>query len=114
FELGLAVAAILKRPRAELIPELARRYGTSLPDVLLLLDLPAAIAVGRLRARGDIQGELHEQAPMLEQLRRLYHDVADYLKREHPETETFVIDSASSDSVDDTLREVMRRAGIPA
>jgi thymidylate kinase len=112
FELGLALATMLKRPRAELIAELARRYGTGLPDVLLLLDLPAQIAVERLRTRGDVQGELHEQAPMLEQLRRLYHDVADYLKREHPETETFVIDTASSGSIDDTLREVMRRAGM--
>lgn len=112
FELGLALATMLNRPREELITELARRYGTGLPDVLLLLDLPAQIAVERLRARGDVQGELHEQAPMLEQLRRLYHDVADYLKREHPETETFVIDAASSGSVDDTLREVMRRAGM--
>ena len=100
--------------RVTVIAELARRYGTGLPDVLLLLDLPVQIAVERLRARGDVQGELHEQAPMLEQLRRLYHDVADYLKQEHPETDTFVIDAASSGSVDDTLREVMRRAGMIA
>ena len=80
--------------------------------MLLLLDLPAQIALERLRARGDTQGELHEQAPMLEQLRRLYHDVADYLKREYPETETFVIDAASSGSVDDTLRTVMQQIEV--
>ena len=59
-----------------------------------------------------LQGELHEQAPMLEQLRRLYHEVAEYLTREHPETKTFVIDAASSGSIDDTLREAMRYAAI--
>jgi thymidylate kinase len=112
FELGLAVATMLERPRAEIVAELTQRYGTGLPDVLLLLDLPAQMALERVRARADAQGELHEEAPMLEQLRRLYHDVADYLKREHPETETFVIDAASSGNVDDTLQEVMRRAGL--
>jgi thymidylate kinase len=76
------------------------------------IDLPAEIAVERLRARGDTPGELHEQAPMLGQLRVLYHDVADYLKRAHSETETFVIDAASSGNVDETLHEVMRRAGM--
>jgi thymidylate kinase len=114
FELGLAVATVLRQPRATVIAELTRRYGTGLPDVLLLLDLPAELAVARLRARGDAQGELHEQTPMLEQLRRLYHDVAAYLQREHPGTETYVIDAASSGSVDETLREVMRRAGMTA
>jgi hypothetical protein len=109
FDLGLAVATMLTRPRAELIPELTRRYGTGLPDVLLLLDLPVPLAIERLRARGEAQGELHEQAAMLEQLRRLYHDVADYLKREHPETETFVIDAASSGDIDDTLRAMLQR-----
>ena len=112
FELGLAVAPMLERSRPELVAELARRYGTGLPDVLLLLDLPAQMALERVRGRGDAQSELHERAQMLEQLRRLYCDVADYLKRVHPETETFVIDAASSGSVDDTLREVVRRAGM--
>ena len=84
FELGLAVATMLKQPRATVVAELTRRYGTGLPDVLLLLDLPAQLAIERLRARGDAQGELHEQAPMLEQLRRLYHDVAAYLTARAP------------------------------
>jgi thymidylate kinase len=112
FELGLSVATMLKRPRAELIAELAGRYGTGLPDVLLLLDLPARVAVERLRTRGDVQGELHEQTPMLEQLRSLYLEVAGYLSRERPETKTLVIDAASSGSIDDTLRQVMRHAGM--
>jgi thymidylate kinase len=112
FELGLAVARMLDQPRASLVDELTRRYGTGLPDVLLLLDLPAETAIERLRARGDAQGELHEQAPMLEKLRRLYLDEAACLKREHPGTETFVIDAVSSGSIDETLREVMKRAGI--
>jgi thymidylate kinase len=112
LELGLAVATTLKRPRAELISELTHRYGIGLPDVLLLLDVPAQVAVERLRARGDLQGELHEQTPMLEQLRRQYHEVADYLTREHPDTKTFVIDAAASGSIDDTLGEAMRHAEI--
>ena len=112
FEVGLAVAGLLKRPRAEVIGELTRRYGTGLPDVLLLLDLPAEVAIERLRARGDAQAEVHEQAPMLERLRALYLDVAGYLTREHPEIETTVIDAAASGSLDDTLRQVIRRAGM--
>jgi thymidylate kinase len=112
FELGLAVARLLARPRAEVIPELTRHYGTGLPDVLVVLDLPVPLAIERLRARGDVQGELHEQVPMLEQLRRQYHEVAAYLTREHSTTETIVIDVASSGSADETLREVMRRAGM--
>jgi thymidylate kinase len=112
FELGLAMATVLQRPRAEVIVELTRRYGTGLPDVVLLLDLPAQIAVERLRGRGDAQGELHEQVPMLEQLRRQYLDVAAYLQREHPEIQTVVVDATSSGGVDEVLREVMQRIGI--
>jgi thymidylate kinase len=110
LELGFAIATLLKQPRAELIAELTRRYGTGLPDVLLLLDLPAPVAVERLRLRGDVRGELHEETPMLEQLRRLYLEVAGYLEREHPDTSTFVIDAGSSKNIDDTLREVVRHA----
>ena len=108
------MAAVLQRPRAEVIVELTRRYGTGLPAVVLVLDLPAQIAVARLRARGDAQGELHEQAPMLEQLRRQYLDVAQSLQREHPEVQTVVIDATSAGSVDEVLRDVMQRIGIDA
>jgi len=114
FELGLAMAMVLQQPRAEVIVELTRRYGTGLPDVVLLLDLPAQIAVERLRGRGDAQGELHEQAPMLEQLRRQYLDVAEYLRREHPEVQTVVIDATSAGGVDEVLRDVMQRIGVDA
>jgi thymidylate kinase len=114
FELGLTMATVLQRPRAEVIVDLTRRYGTGLPDVVLLLDLPAQIAVDRLRGRGDAQGELHEQAPMLEQLRRQYLDVADYLQREHPEVQTVVMDATSAGGVDEVLRDVMQRIGIEA
>lgn len=112
FELGLALTRLLERPREEVIAELTRRYGTGLPDIVLVLDLPVPVAVERLRGRGDAQNEAHEQAPMLEQLRRLYLDVADYLRREHSQVETDVIDSAAIGSVDDIVREVMQRIGI--
>jgi len=114
FELGLALTRLLERPREEVVAELTRRYGTGLPDVVVLLDLPAPVAVERLRGRGDALGELHEQAPMLEQLRRLYLDVADYLRREHPEVETIVIDAASTVSVEGTVHQVMQRIGVRA
>ena len=114
FELGFAVARLLTQPRPTIVAELTRRYRTRLPDVLILLDLPAPLAIERLHARGDAQRELHEQAPMLEHLRRLYHDVAAYLTREHPEVEIFVIDAAKSGSVEETLREMMRRADMRA
>jgi len=114
FELGLAVARLLTQPRPAIVAELTRRYGVGLPDVLIVLALPVPLAIERLRARGDVQRELHEQAPMLEHLRRFYHDVAEYLRREHPAVEILVIDVAKSGTVEETLREMMRRADMQA
>jgi len=40
--------------------------------------------------------------------------VADYLRREHPEVETIVIDAASTVSVEGTVHQVMQRIGVRA
>jgi hypothetical protein len=114
WSLGLHVCRLLEKPREEMIPALARRYRSRLPDVVLLLDLPAQVAVERLAKRGGAHAELHEQAGFLEQLRKSYHEVIQYLGRAHPEVQTYVIDTAASQGVDETLREVLRKSGMVA
>jgi len=104
---------LLQRPRSSVIQELGRRFRTTLPEIVLLLDVPADVAMARLRARGDSGGELHEQSGFLELLRRSYHEVVDYLQREHPEIQAYIIDTESAQSVDHTLQAVLQRTGIP-
>ena len=86
FELGLAMAAVLQRPRAEVIVELTRRYGTGLPDVRA-----AARSAGADRGRTPARRGAMPKASCTSRRRcssscaALYLDVAEYLRREHPE-----------------------------
>ncbi|MBI4508014.1 MAG: hypothetical protein HY698_00160 [Deltaproteobacteria bacterium] len=112
WDIAPRVADLLKEPPGKVIPELERRYRASLPDVVLVLDVTPEMAISRLAARGDVQGEVHENPVFLEQLRRCYQELAGYLIRERPEVQTHVINASASESIDGTLREVMRRSGI--
>ncbi len=99
---------LLRLPQEALIERVARHYRTGLPDAVLVLDLPIEIAVARLSAR-EGQGEIHEQADLLEALRRQYLAVPQLLAREHPEVATFVVDTSAPGGVDAVLAQVVDR-----
>ncbi len=88
---------------------LGERYRTSLPDVVLLLDLPAEVARERVGRREGATRELHETTSMLDALRKSYHHVVPGLGSR---VETHVIDTGSGASIDETLEVVLQRAGL--
>lgn len=69
----------------DLFETLARRFDVTLPDGVLLLDLPVSEALRRTRERAR-GGELHETAAFLSATRQRYDAVLDGLSRTHPDT----------------------------
>lgn len=100
WELPLHVTGLFQRPLPDLIAELSRQYRTELPDVVLLLDVPAATAARRVAQREGAK-ELHEEAGFLEALRKSYHQVLEALR---PLVETHVIDTGKR--TEESLREI--------
>jgi len=105
WDLPLHVTGLFRLPFPELVLELSRQYRTSLPDVVLLLDVPGAVAQERIAQRAGA-GELHEQTEFLEALRRSYHRVMEALK---PLVETHVIDAGSGSNIDRSFQEVVSK-----
>lgn len=110
WEVAPHLGALCRRPPAELLPELERRYRTALPDAVVLLDVPGEVAARRLAGRGS--AELHEQAAMLEQVRRCYFAALRFLRDAHPEVRTEVIEgSAEAAVLDARLDAVLEACG---
>jgi len=108
WDAGEHVVTLLSRPMEEVVPELARRYRTTLPDVVLMLDTPAAVAHERV-VRRDSGRELHEQAAVLEQLRQSYHHTLGALGSSHPEVQVRILATGDGCSIDDVLGEVVEQ-----
>lgn len=101
------VQQIFEQPFDQTISLLAERYQTTLPDVVLLLDLPGEIAQERVGKRDGQTRELHETESMLTALRNSYHQVILKLQNR---VETHIIDTGSGASIDETLEKVLHRA----
>ncbi len=110
WDLALEVRDLFRLPFRETVRALGREYGTTLPDVLLLLDVDVPTALERLSRRAE--AELHENGAVLEQLRRSYLGTIEALRREHPEVEVHVVRGGAG--VDETLHEVLARSGMTA
>ncbi len=107
WDLAQHVTGFFRLGGERLTAELGRQYRAELPEAVLLLDLPGATAQARIAQREGTK-ELHETSEFLEALRQSYLRVVDSLG---DRVETHVIDTGS-DSVNETLREVVERTGV--
>ncbi len=103
WELTPEVAAVVTGPQDAMLTELARRYQTTLPDAVVLLDVPPEEALRRSATRTTPSSELHEHTAALEQLRALYGQALDDL----PDTVAVHRIDGSGLSVDETLDAVL-------
>lgn len=110
-ELAGDVARVFDAPTGEVLVELGRRYGTRVPEVVVLLDVDPAVAAARLAARARSGSELHERVATLTVLRKLYERALDALRRERPDVDVHRLD-ATALSVDGTVDAVLER--LPA
>lgn len=103
------VATVVARPPDEALEEFARRYETTLPDAVVLVDLPPAEALARSATRTTPSSELHEHTAALEGLRRLYAGALDALAARGVAVHRI---DGSGLSVDETLDRVLEH--LPA
>ncbi len=103
------VRTLFEQPFDQTLQLLAERYQTSLPDVILLLDVSGKKAETRVIRRNDTTRELHETSSMLNSLRKSYLRVASLLGTR---VETHIIKTGSGTSIDETLEDVLQRAGL--
>jgi thymidylate kinase len=108
WELGTRVLRWGTLPMPELLGRLTRSFGVSLPEGVVLLDLPVAQALRRTRerARGS---ELHETRAFLSATRHRYVEVLDRLAEDRPELSVQRVDCAdrSVEEVSACVREAL-------
>ncbi len=90
-----------------LVENLQKQFLTTLPDVILLLDVPGVMANSRVDDRGEETRELHEQAHMLEALRQEYFKAIELVNTEYPEIETHIIESGDETSIQNSLNSLL-------
>lgn len=64
---------------ADVLAEFGRRYATSPPDAVVLLDVDPLETLRRAATRDDASSELHEDPAILEALREMYEHAFDLL-----------------------------------
>jgi hypothetical protein len=111
WDLPELIRADMAQSEEGMLGTFGQHYRTTLPEALLLLDVPVDVALARLARRGDGTGELHERAETLEKLRQSYLAVAQRIRTRHPGVKVFVLDTSRAE-VDDTLREAARALAI--
>lgn len=91
-----------------LVGNLEVQFQTTLPDVILLLDVSGDMANSRVDNRGEEETrELHEQAHMLEALRQEYFRVIKMINAEYPEVETHIIRSGDETGIQNSLESLL-------
>ena len=91
-----------------LVNNLQGQFLTTLPDVILLLDVSGDMANARVDNRGGEETrELHEQAHMLEALRQEYFRVIKMINAEYPEIETHIIQSGDETGIQNSLDSLL-------
>lgn len=108
WELPQQVAAAFARPQDVVLAEFARRYRTTLPEAVVLLDVTPEQALRRSAMRTTRSSMVHERVAVLEQLRAAYIAT---LKALAPRIAVHRVD-ASGLSVAQTLGAVLER--LPA
>lgn len=106
WELPHEVGSVFERPPAEVLAEFSRRYGTELPDAVVLLDVEPAEALRRSATRSRRSSELHESEGILERLRAIYAGALEALERDCPQVAVHRLDVTSL-TLDGTLDAVL-------
>lgn len=106
---GTDLLELFERDHATVLDDLGRRYGTTLPDTVVLLDVPAPAADARLAGRASTR-ELHEDARALEVLSAGYEAALDGLERTHPTIRIVRVPSGGR-PVDEVLDEIRAEVG---
>ncbi|MFJ8630165.1 hypothetical protein [Streptomyces sp. NPDC093568] len=104
WELGTDVLRWGTMPPHEMLSRLGRSFGVTLPDGVILLDLPVAQALRRTRerARGS---ELHETRAFLSATHQRYGEVLDWMSEARPDLAVRRVDCADR-SVDEVTERV--------
>jgi thymidylate kinase len=97
----------------EIVADFGRRFGTALPDVVVLLDVEPQEAARRLAGREAGRQELHESEQALTVVRGTYERVLQQLPELSPGIELQRV-SSTGRGVDETLEELLAVAGLPA
>ncbi|WP_421845111.1 hypothetical protein [Mycobacterium sp.] len=99
----VAAAVQLDFPTA--MAEFSRRYRTTLPDVVLWLDVPPEQAAQRCRERSArSERETHETPEFLAFLRTQYEKVREDVAQTFPQVRFRVIDTSDEAGLDDSLQ----------
>jgi thymidylate kinase len=106
WELPHEVGSVFERPPAEVLAEFSRRYGTELPDAVVLLDVDPAEALRRSATRTRSSSELHESAAILGRLRAIYAGALETLERDCPQVSVHRLEVTSL-TLDETLDAVL-------
>ncbi|MER5219317.1 hypothetical protein [Streptomyces flaveus] len=104
WSLGTELLRLGTRTRQEMHDELSRRLCITMPEAVLLLDLPVAEALRRTRERMRAS-ELHETAAFLSATRQRYDAALDWLREARPDVALRRI-ACSHRSVDEVAEQV--------
>ncbi|MFF8393639.1 hypothetical protein [Streptomyces sp. NPDC016172] len=98
------------RPPQDILDHFTRSCGVTLPNAVVLLDLPVEDALARTRGR-ESKGELHETADLLSLARQHYDAALDWLARTRPEVTVHRVDCRGRTAAEVT--EAVRAAVTP-
>lgn len=79
WDLALDLDGAFEAGPAEVLAEFGRRYATTLPDAVVLLDVEPAETLRRAAYRAEAASELHEGPAILEALRGMYEHALELL-----------------------------------
>ena len=99
------VAAAVQGEFEAAVGEFSRRYRTTLPDVILWLDVPPQQAAARCAARStSTVVETHETPELLGILRNCYLQLRERICRAFPEVSVHVVDTSDGVDIDSSVR----------
>ncbi|MEV8547073.1 hypothetical protein [Streptomyces sp. NPDC051572] len=112
WPLGTDFLAQATKPPQDVLDYLRRSFGVSLPNAVVLLDLPVEDALARTRSR-ESRSELHETADLLSLTRQHYDAVLGWLSRTCPEVSVHRVDcrGRTAAEVTEAVRAVVASEG---
>ena len=100
------VAAAVQGDFETAVADFSRRYRTTLPDVVLWLDVPPEQAAGRCAARSTSRVvETHETSELLGILRHGYLQLRESISRVFPEISVHMVDTSDAVDIDSSVQE---------
>lgn len=88
--------------------EVMRHFQSRFPDLAIFVDLPAADAMARLKARAGT-GELHEKEETLDHLRNAYLRIMDWLDQHGQGTQIIILDATALENEAATADAVLQQ-----